>query len=227
MSTPRVKRQFAGTPDLSQRQITSFFNPRSPSGPPPPQASPEPARQPALPSTVQANLLSVGMRVRKSVPEGYKTTGTSAFKLWTDNAPAPTTATRRAANKASSRELLPFCGINKVGGLDTQPEFEQEDHVPDVDAIPELSMSQESTESVDSNETYRKRFFEDDDEPSVSPHAQTMAGESDSRVYAIPVSQAQKAARLGNGGQGGAATGSDFEEAEFLVFGGERMDQAN
>ncbi|KAJ4157600.1 hypothetical protein NW754_009244 [Fusarium falciforme] len=224
MSTPRVKRQFAGTPDLSQRQITSFFNPQSPNEP---QPSPEPARQPVLPSTVQANLLSVGMRVRKSVPEGYKTTGTSAFKLWTDNAPVPTSTPRRAVNKATSRELLPFCGINKVGGLDTQPEFEQEDDVPDADAIPELSMSQESTESVDSNETYRKRFFEDDEELNASSHAQTMVGEGDSRVYAIPVSQAQKAARLGTGGQGRTATGSDFEDAEFLVYGDETMDQAN
>ncbi|KAJ4260918.1 hypothetical protein NW757_001306 [Fusarium falciforme] len=224
MSTPRVKRQFAGTPDLSQRQITSFFNPRSPNEP---QTSPEPARQPVLPSTVQANLLSVGMRVRKSVPEGYKTTGTSAFKLWTDNAPVPTSTPRRAANKATSRELLPFCGINKVGGLDTQPEFEQEDDVPDADAIPELSMSQESTESVDSNETYRKRFFEDDEELNASSHAQTMVGEGDSRVYAIPVSQAQKAARLGTGGQGRTATGSDFEDAEFLVYGDDTMDQAS
>ncbi|RTE82180.1 hypothetical protein BHE90_003283 [Fusarium euwallaceae] len=224
MSTPRVKRQFAGNPDLSQRQITSFFNPRSPNEP---QSAPEPTRQPALPSTVQANLLSVGMRVRKSVPEGYKTTGTSAFKLWTDNSPVPTSTPRRAATRATSRELLPFCGINKVGGLDTQPEFEQEDDVPDADAIPELSMSQESTESVDSNETYRKRFFEDDDEPSVNSHAQIMAGEGDARVYAIPVSQAQKAARLGTGGQGRTATGSDFEDAEFLVFGDETMDQAN
>lgn len=224
MSTPRVKRQFAGTPDLSQRQITSFFNPRSPNKP---QPNPEPARQPALPSTVQANLLSVGMRVRKSVPEGYKTTGTSAFKLWTDNAPVPTSTPHRAANKATSRELLPFCGINKVGGLDTQPEFEQEDDVPDADAIPELSMSQESTESVDSNETYRKRFFEEDDETNLSSHAQAMVGEGDSRVYAIPVSQAQKAARLGTGGQGRTATGCDFEDAEFLVYGDDTMDQAN
>lgn len=224
MSTPRVKRQFAGTPDLSQRQITSFFNPRSPNDP---QPTPEPTCQPTLPSTVQANLLSVGMRVRKSVPEGYKTTGTSAFKLWTDNSPVPTSTPRRAANKATSRELLPFCGINKVGGLDTQPEFEQEDDVPDVDAIPELSMSQESTESVDSNETYRKRFFEEDDEANVNSHAQIMAGEGDARVYAIPVSQAQKAARLGTGGQGRTTTGSDFEDAEFLVYGDETMDQAN
>ncbi|KAM0432258.1 hypothetical protein ACHAPT_004796 [Fusarium lateritium] len=225
MSTPRVKRQFAGTPDLSQRQITSFFNPQSPNEP---QPSPESARQPILPSTVQANLLSVGMRVRKSVPEGYKTTGTSAFKLWTDNAPVPTSTTPRAPTKASSRELLPFCGINKVGGLDTQPEFEQEDDAPDVDAIPELSMSQESTESVDSHESFRKRLFEDDDEPNVNSNTLTMAAEGDSRIFAIPVSQAQKAARLENGGQGSTVTGSDFEDAEFLVYGdGSEMDQAN
>jgi hypothetical protein len=54
-STPR-KRQILAP---NQAQITSFF-------------------APALPNDVASNLLSVGMRVRKSVPEGYKS-GTYAF----------------------------------------------------------------------------------------------------------------------------------------------------
>jgi hypothetical protein len=139
MSTPRIKRQFAGaSADPSQRQITSFFNARSSDESAIAEA--DKPMQPTLPSNVQANLLSVGMRVRKSVPEGYKTKGTSAFKLWTDNAPVnASTAIAKAPGKGASRELLPFCGINKVGGLDTQPEFE--DDVPDLDAIPELTMS--------------------------------------------------------------------------------------
>jgi hypothetical protein len=54
-STPRKRQNLAA----NQAQITSFF-------------------APALPNDVASNLLSVGMRVRKSVPEGYKS-GTYAF----------------------------------------------------------------------------------------------------------------------------------------------------
>ncbi|KAF5013652.1 hypothetical protein FDECE_344 [Fusarium decemcellulare] len=213
MSTPRVKRQFAGAAaDPSQRQITSFFNAKSPNDP---VIVSEVPREPALPSTVQANLLSVGMRVRKSVPEGYKTAGTSAFKIWTDNAPVAASTVRATPTKVSSRELLPFCGINKVGGLDTQPDFEQDD-VPGLDAIPELTMSQETAESIDSHESSRKRIFDDDDdELYVEPGFLTGATATQglSRVYATPVSRTQKAPNL----NGNVATGCDFDEAEFLV----------
>ncbi|KAI0400940.1 hypothetical protein F4802DRAFT_583069 [Xylaria palmicola] len=137
MSAPRAKRQFAGAAsDSAQRQITSFFT--SATGTPgssPPDTSPisqtpstqQPSSTPALPASVQANLLSVGMRIRKSVPEGYKTKGYNAFALWDERDTSPATAAmgegqRSRANAFSSpRELLPFCGIHKVGGLDTQP----------------------------------------------------------------------------------------------------------
>lgn len=57
-----------------------------------------------LPTHVQSNLLNVGMRVRKAIPEGYKT---SAAK------PAS------SADKAHPRpaELAPFCGLDCVGGF--------------------------------------------------------------------------------------------------------------
>ncbi|KAF4983158.1 hypothetical protein FZEAL_1381 [Fusarium zealandicum] len=227
MSTPRVKRQFAGaSADPSQRQITSFFNARSCTDPV--DATTNRAPQPALPSAVQSNLLSVGMRVRKSVPEGYKTVGPSAFKIWTDNAPVATSITDSAPAKGLSRELLPFCGINKVGGLDSQPEFEGDDDVPDLNSLPELTMSQESTESAASAWSSRKRIFDDDDEPAVDSWVLSSANEGDARVFAIPVSQAQKGARFEDPGQENRATGTDFEEAEFLVFGADAdMDQAN
>ncbi|KAI1211899.1 ribonucleotide reductase inhibitor-domain-containing protein [Annulohypoxylon truncatum] len=138
MSAPRTKRQFAGAAsDPAQRHITSFFSssasPLLPSSssqhldvPP----SPPYINSPPLPATVQANLLSVGMRVRKSVPEGYKTGNYSAFALFDENVTANPQAYggtmgegRSRANAISTpRELLPFCGIHKVGGLDTQPE---------------------------------------------------------------------------------------------------------
>ncbi|GKU03841.1 ribonucleotide reductase inhibitor [Fusarium langsethiae] len=213
MSTPRTKRQFAGaSADPSQRQITSFFNARTPAESAATEA--EKPLQPVLPSTVQANLLSVGMRVRKSVPEGYKTVGTSAFKLWTDNAPVNTTkTTARVPTKGASRELLPFCGINRVGGLGTQLEFEREDVVPDINAIPELTMSQESNESAESYDGSRKRFFYEEEDELVESRA--MDVQSNSRIMAIPVSR--KGAGLRGFVPGNQNSGSDFEEADFLV----------
>jgi hypothetical protein len=194
------------------------------------------------------------MRVRKSVPEGYKVGGTSAFKLWTDNTPLPTSSrpaapSSSASYRAVSRELLPFCGINKVGGLDVQPEVVRpdDDDVPALDDLPQLTMSQESNDSsADSAANARKRFFMDEADDTVDPVERFMAGGDgdgeisprtlapggfgNARVMAIPRSRAAKSA----GGvlplketadQENMAMDGDFEEAEFLVYGeGREMD---
>lgn len=173
MSAPRTKRQFAGAAsDPAQRQITSYFTSKGPNG----SASPEyPSTAAAislpLPANIQSNLLSVGMRVRKSVPEGYKT-GSSygSFSLWAD-ADSSDQQTRPGdsfptAARPSRRELLPFCGIHKIGGLSTQPESDNwslpasifdlsasaadddaNSSVPALDDIPSLTSSQESVVS--------------------------------------------------------------------------------
>ncbi|CAM1506259.1 Fc.00g059000.m01.CDS01 [Cosmosporella sp. VM-42] len=220
MSTPRTKRLFAGaSADPSQRQITSFFNPRNP-------ADASEAERPILPSSVEANLLSVGMRIRKSVPEGYKTVGPSAFKLWTDNAPLPVqSATGPAGVKASSRELLPFCGINKVGGLDTQPEFEVEhDDVPGLDAIPGLTMSQESADGMDAaQEVSRKRIFDEDEDALNDAGALATSEYSNARILAVPKSRTKKALAYRDIGQENVTVDNDFLDAEFLVYSEEEM----
>ncbi|KAI1352715.1 ribonucleotide reductase inhibitor-domain-containing protein [Xylaria sp. FL0043] len=200
MSAPRTKRQFAGAAsDPAQRQITSFFTTSS-SSPTnthiisPISSSPSittqhrPESIPNLPATIQSNLLSVGMRIRKSVPEGYKTGGTyNAFALWDENDADPITTAaimgegqRSRANAFSSpRELLPFCGIHKVGGLDTQPEEYRPIPIPapipnfrtgvsatppplyqqgfsdnDIGDMPGLTSSQESVDSIASDVAY-------------------------------------------------------------------------
>ena len=178
MSAPRPKRQFAGaSSDPAQRQITSYFTRKgSNDGASPDGASPEhpsaaaAAISPPLPANIQSNLLSVGMRVRKSVPEGYKT-GSSygTFSLWAD-ADSSDQHTRSGDSfptaRPSRRELLPFCGIHKIGGLATQPESENwslpasifdlsasaadddaSASVPTLDDIPSLTSSQESAVS--------------------------------------------------------------------------------
>ncbi|KAI5860690.1 ribonucleotide reductase inhibitor-domain-containing protein [Durotheca rogersii] len=227
MSAPRTKRQFAGAAsDPAQRQITSFFSNNSSSSSPSSfhlnnaslrtQSDSTTVLPPVLSASVQANLLSVGMRVRKSVPEGYKTGSYSAFALWDEghgrnnnqNAPGsgnPITSAsaagmgegRSRANAVSAprRELLPFCGIHKVGGLGTQPEHDggngypyqpilsindlplDDNHMQDDDDVPGLTSSQESVASTGSDlprdggarSTRKRGFAEDEDGDAAAP----------------------------------------------------------
>lgn len=201
MSAPRTKRQFAGAAsDPAQRQITSFFyhaTGQTTSSSTPAASDSSTHSRPVLPASTQANLLNVGMRVRKSVPEGYKTGSYSAFSLFVDakeRQPAAPAAAAPPATCASSytntqRELLPFCGINKVGGLSSQPADPLFiESAPAIDDIPTLSASQDSVTSNTSvpniiSETVpsRKRSFDDNDEeddtPSVSSCLQVPSGE--------------------------------------------------
>ncbi|KAF3066085.1 hypothetical protein CFAM422_009318 [Trichoderma lentiforme] len=228
MSNPRTKRQFAGAAaDPAQRQITSFFtgSPNNTSHP----AAPQPTLRPELPANVQANLLSVGMRVRKSVPEGYKTIDL----VKTSSAPngIATKDLRRSAVVAKQvpNELLPFCGINKVGGLDTQPEsqFFDED-VPALDNIPELSMSQESMDSVVDGESSRKRTYYDESpwDIQASEVQYNQHHWNDDRPIAVPHSRVKKAfAPRGFEEESMAVDGNedeDFPDADFLVYASEQ-----
>jgi hypothetical protein len=85
---------------------------------------------PHVPGPVQSDLLQVGMRVRKSVPEGYKTHANKMMALPS----IQTTMTSRSTtitltppppsvpdNVVHQRELLPFCGLHKIGGYAEQP----------------------------------------------------------------------------------------------------------
>lgn len=205
MSNPRTKRLFAGAAaDPAQRNITSFFHktstPTSPTSATYAELEAE-ARElsPAPPADVQANLLSVGMRVRKSVPEGYKTGSVySSFALWSDN-PAGASqwpqqqhlrfgVTRAAefdmlASVGGDKELLPFCGLHKVGGLASQPETSSAPLFPasvfrsagtgsfDDDPCPDLMSSQDTVGSTlsaaSSAATNRKRRAVGEDEEDV------------------------------------------------------------
>jgi hypothetical protein len=191
MSAPRVKRAFAGAAsDPSQRQITSFFSRDDGSF----SASSNAVELgvSTIPAHVQANLLSVGMRVRKSVPEGYKTgSALDTFQLWSEKSHSDTLFNKYAADRrdrlaadmpVEPRELLPFCGLHKVGGMATQPEsgssaaphFNFSDFgVPSADKIPSLTSSQESAASDNSatfplpQPTGRKRFFSTDEDYGI------------------------------------------------------------
>jgi hypothetical protein len=96
---------------------------------------------PTVPGHIQADLLSVGMRVRKSVPEGYKTHKSNAglslpsIQTTLSNSQKTTSSTQQNPDVYSvkpprdpvpdalqhQRELLPFCGLHKIGGYAEQP----------------------------------------------------------------------------------------------------------
>ncbi|CAK7241537.1 MAG: hypothetical protein STHCBS139747_002999 [Sporothrix thermara] len=205
MTTPRVKRAFAGaSSDPAQRQITSFFGRDLTHDADPSSSRPGYERRsssPLLPPSVQANLLAVGMRVRKSVPEGYKTgkeegetaprpraamaaTATYALPSYSSYSAAnPTPSLARSAG-AVQRELTPFCGLHKVGGLSVQSFgdgdndgrplfaaslFDGDDDDGDSEP-PSLTSSQETVSSTMSSSSYfspastRKRFFGQEEE---------------------------------------------------------------
>ncbi|KLJ05989.1 hypothetical protein EMPG_10602 [Blastomyces silverae] len=76
-------------------------------------AAPTHSPAPCLPNKVQSSLLTVGMRVRKSVPEGYKTTTTATKTVFhISHTDSPSTM--------SYAELAPFCGVLKTGNLAVQ-----------------------------------------------------------------------------------------------------------
>lgn len=213
MAAPRTKRQFAGAAsDPAQRQITSFFpttGTLASSNSGADDSGSLAAIRAELPAETQSNLINVGMRVRKSVPEGYKTGSYSAFNLWADSKEtAKSTAGQIPGAQAppsvsGQRELLPFCGINKVGGLSSQPDtiFEfttpslssdtfRHGSVPSIDDVPSLSSSQESVQSTasptlptlsikTSPAPTRKRIYseEDGDAPSVTRSLQVPRGD--------------------------------------------------
>ena len=87
---------------------------------------------PSLPPAVQSSLLNVGMRVRKSVPEGYKTKGKLSNNLsiaCSDSSPTPNSPTNNAI-QTTYRGLVPYCGILKIGDHTPQPLLPREEEVP-------------------------------------------------------------------------------------------------
>ncbi|KAG9191600.1 hypothetical protein G6011_10334 [Alternaria panax] len=81
---------------------------------------------PDVPGHVQADLLSVGMRVRKSVSEGYKMHKISGLPSIQTTMARSTLAVKPPREAVPDqvqhqRELLPFCGLHKIGGFAEQP----------------------------------------------------------------------------------------------------------
>ncbi|KAI9783091.1 MAG: hypothetical protein M1839_004260 [Geoglossum umbratile] len=171
-----------------QANITSYFSSIQP-------ASTLPSRStlaqctPPLPAAIQSSLLNVGMRIRKSVPEGYKTGSYYAPGLVADDSASPyATARKITSQNVSDRhltELTPYCGIMKVGGYALQrdegdrrlisPEYETNDALC-RDQFDFPGGSQDSTTSILSTDSMpvapqtvnpQKRRLEDESEYEI------------------------------------------------------------
>ncbi|MBA7495870.1 hypothetical protein ES702_06466 [subsurface metagenome] len=224
-----------------QPSIRSYFDPRDPDQTADlRRAKGTSSLSPPLPPDTQASLLSVGMRVRKSVPEGYKTHKT----LGTLEVPFPSTAPEKAMTTPlksrrieGSRELQPFCGLHKIGGWAAQsappssaPAAMQSDSGDEEDML-ELSTSQNTILSTQGSlmpsvsapsAPSRKRTFEDDIEDDMDAYFdQVEDADPDDRSQVAtsrPIARVKPALRkAATDGLVRVVYGHDFEEASFLA----------
>ncbi|KAI7090393.1 hypothetical protein KC356_g1517 [Hortaea werneckii] len=257
-----------------QPSITSYFDQR-PGQPPAPaslasinsrcpttdsswDAYSPPILSPPVPEETQASLLSVGMRVRKSVPEGYKTHktlgdgmgrfeggfGGSVGGAKVPSSSAPATVGRRGAAAGvgaaarGGRELMPFCGLHKVGGLGVSSSFggAQEGEEEDEEDVPGLTWSQETVGSSQGSLVgsgfalgdrfgglpmeSKKRTYDEEMEEEMDAYfedgGREAAGMGQFGVAGRKIAKPRgTAARKGGNGSGGVE--EDFEEASFLA----------
>lgn len=194
---------------------------------------------PPLPAETQASLLNVGMRVRKSVPEGYKThktLGQPGFPFPSTAPVAPTRISRSSGSSTNTKELTPFCGLHKTGGWAAQAvppssaPAVMERYYEDDDEVPSVTMSQSTLASIQSSSTSfapqpehrRKRTYEeeieddldsffDDGEESGVLDDQPLWTERPIAKMKVPVQKAGANRRVRILGD------DDFEDANFLA----------
>ncbi|KAF2756958.1 hypothetical protein EJ05DRAFT_48852 [Pseudovirgaria hyperparasitica] len=119
-STPSSHRQKRAFLPSNQTSLDTFFRnaPSSESSSPGQVVSDREGLAPALPASIQSNLLTVGMRVRKSVPEGYKTHKLGFHDVRSTDVRLPDAPSTVSA--ARPAELQPYCGLLNVGGYGPQ-----------------------------------------------------------------------------------------------------------
>lgn len=224
-----------------QPSITSYFSNRDTD----PNATSRPNRttsplSPPLPADTQASLLSVGMRVRKSVPEGYKThktLGTDGFPFPSTAQPAPTAPHRSSHSGTSTRELQPLCGLHKTGGWaaqDVPPSSApaaMEGDGSEYGDLPGLTMSQNTLSSTQNSFMYatsgqsnssRKRAYEDEVEEDMDALFDD-SGDAEKTEVSMhrtdrPIASMKSSLRKGRTNGVVRVVGEDdFDEAAFLA----------
>ncbi|KAB8437351.1 hypothetical protein FH972_025031 [Carpinus fangiana] len=147
-----------------QPQISSFFPPSSNFPSTTGTLNRTYSDSAAPPHDIQASLLSVGMRVRKAVPEGYKNVESKPVPALVKSVSAPPPVHYESSTRTIPRpaELAPFCGIHKIGGHAAQDTYEDSFAFPA--SSQESIMSNVSTESEAAGANLRKRGMQDDED---------------------------------------------------------------
>ncbi|KAL4818560.1 ribonucleotide reductase inhibitor-domain-containing protein [Aspergillus spinulosporus] len=244
--------------DLSKRRrfqppITTFFTPSSdPNGCSPPSnlsythySAVTNSPTPVVPPKVQASLLSVGMRVRKAIADGYKTHQAKADKYTTfscdhDNdalkITSTTTIPTTSYNASSARsELAPFCGMSKSNKYTTTtpqplPTAYYDNHIARTDEDDAFSLPPSSQESIDSALTpepaftHKKRTHHDfdfdsfeDDYEEINPLHPNPVTNFSGRTILSPTSTHQRRVLAAQKYKSMQTMDlDDFEEATFL-----------
>lgn len=209
----------------SQPSITSYFDRRTTTSS---DHHSTPPLRPELPQTIQSSLLNVGMRVRKSVPEGYKTHKTMCDDPFPAATQTPSTRTTHTVptpaaaappssappimlRADSSRELMPFCGLHTVGSM--------AQGVPGLSGVPSL-VSQASAASTYTQASScagegLKRSYSDEMEAELDDEYESMDEPRRERILAHPTARL----KAGHGhGDVGVVVAGDFHDAdvEFL-----------
>lgn len=226
-SVHQAKRPYAGThsqPHL-QSSITSYFHTPSTAAPPSTRydSSPLPLGAPPLPAAVQASLLHVGMRIRKSVPEGYKTG--APFTLFSEPAPpAP-----RTTLGGPRSELTPFSGFSRAPvGLGPGLTHQQQRHIAPQQAyplfqqppkVPARSPPKRRLSTSAAAPPHLSRRGDEPLSPKSKPANRPLAHPR-TRKMMLRAAAAVAAAEVESGeGQENDAMALDFEDAEFLDYG--------
>ena len=169
---------------------------------------------PVVPAKVQSSLLSVGMRVRKSVAEGYKTQKELEKQLAAATTPTAT------ANGANHAELPPFCGYSKTEDLAVQAfsrPSAMNEHDPVTDENDAYSLPSSSQGSFTSSFNGQKRPYDSDD---MDDNEFEDSYDASHRTILVPSlgQQRRRFIPLKNHNRisGQSMDVDDFEEATFL-----------
>jgi len=207
-STTAKRRRFAPLATIDSYFFPSIYQDSAAAD----AVSPSGLLSPSLPADVQASLLQVGMRVRKSVPEGYK-----------NQVPTKPTTTKSSTQqlspaKSSTSELTPFCGINKVGGYQYQLHADDKVHLDSC-----FSSSQESTASsmaplTSSPPTKKRGWSVGSDDLAEHTNIFRVSMSPPLRPIAQPKTKVRRSPRSNawGGYDHDVMEWDDFEEAQFL-----------
>ncbi|ODM18703.1 hypothetical protein SI65_05320 [Aspergillus cristatus] len=170
---------------------------------------------PVVPAKVQSSLLSVGMRVRKSVAEGYKTQKELEKQL------AATTTPITTANGTNHAELAPFCGYSKTEDLAVQAfsrpsAMNEHDSVTDENDAYSLPSSSQGSFTSSFNGGQKRSYDSDDMEDDEFEGSYDTSNRT---ILAPSLGQQRRrfiALKNQNRIAGQSMDVDDFEEASFL-----------